>query len=128
MVTWNCRSLWANEGSETMQFAFKLAHPHDITVLTETWENAERLAFLKGKLLAGLKLFSSGCNQYKGGIAIIVRDSFMKQFTYPPAWEVYVEGRVAKLTLRGPSGTLSVHAVYLSQTTQKSETCKSDAS
>ena len=38
VVTWNCRSLWSNNETETMNFAFKISNAHDISIFTETRE------------------------------------------------------------------------------------------
>jgi hypothetical protein len=59
-VGWNCRSLWAKDERDTIDFAIKLARSHDLTILTETRETPERIAFLRSILPNDLMIFSSG--------------------------------------------------------------------
>ena len=111
-VSWNCRSLWANENGDTIKFIEQLLSVHDFVILHETRENAERLAFLKQTLPKGISIFSSGISQAKGGIAILVKDEFLKRFT-SHHWDKLEEGRIGRLRLHGRQGQLHIYAVYL---------------
>lgn len=110
---WNSRSLWANNDCQTIDFAVSLARGHDVTILTETRENPERKAYLLKKLPPDLILFSSGIDQFKGGVAVMANRQFLQRFEREPTWTVLVQGRLARLELESAKGTLHIYAVYL---------------
>ena len=112
-VGWNARSLWAHNNSETIKFALKLATNHDITILTETRETLERRIFLEDQLPPGLQLYSTGIDQFKGGVAVLVKKKVADRFCGKPVWTVIVQGRLARLEFTGPHGILHVYAIYL---------------
>ena len=104
--------MWANGSCETTDFALQLAQVHDVTALTETRETEERRMFLKSWLPAGIQLFSSGIDQFKGGIAQLVKHSFLDQFNFHN-FVVLAHGRIAKLELAGAHGCMHVYIIYL---------------
>ena len=59
-----------------------------------------------------MKLFSSGINQYKGGVAVIIRAQFLQKFGGERKWKVFVQGRLARLELNGAQGSFHIYAVY----------------
>ena len=123
-VGWNTRSLWAHGYSDTIEYTLQLLDKHDITVLAETRETPERRAFLDGKLPKNVKVFSSGIDQYRGGVAVILRDSFLQYFEAKPRWTVIVQGRLARLELRGAKGTMHVYAIYLDPECAEARNCQ----
>ena len=88
-----------------------------MTVLTETRENKERLAFLKARLPNDVKLYSSRIDQHKGGVAILVQSKFLRHFSADPKWKVFVKGRLARLEFTGAKGRLHVYVIYLNPNT-----------
>ena len=113
--TWNCRSLWSKRSRRTYEFVMKLAEAHDYVVLTETRETEARRQYTLDALPKDFIYFTSGIGARKGGISIIMKRSFLDQFSVCP-WEVAEAGRVASLTLKGRSGTLNIIPVYLDPT------------
>ena len=111
-ATWNCRLLWGHNETDTIHHALKLARVHDFTILTETRQTAERLAFLKGKITNDLVVYTSEITQYRGGICMLVSNTFIDMFS-SVTWNVMEEGRLARLELSGPQGTLHKSSVYL---------------
>ena len=91
----------------------QLAGGHDIAVLAETRETSERRAFLKSTLPVGISSYTSGIDQYKGGVAMLVKQSFIEKFSGEPTWKVIVKGRIARLEFKGPQGCLHVYGCYL---------------
>ena len=114
LALWNCRSLWAQGSTETIHFMLELVRAHGITVLTETRESKERLAFLRGMLPNDVSMYSSRLDQYKGGVAVIVQSRFLQSFAAKPKWKVFSKGRLARLEFSGAAGRLHVYAIYLS--------------
>jgi hypothetical protein len=92
----------------------QIVHAHAVTVLTETRESKERLAFLKGMLPNNIFMYSSRLDQHKGGVAVFVQARFLQHFDGQPKWTVFTKGRIARLEFRGASGRLHVYAIYLS--------------
>jgi len=60
--------------------------------------------------------FSTCIDQYKGGLGILVKTRFLKQFPQTDllsCWQITVVGRMGRLTLHGPCGAWHIVAVYL---------------
>ena len=110
-IFWNCRSLWARSSRQTIQFTRKLLGSCDFLALAETRQTPERKSEL-ASLFPDCKTFASGIDQYKGGIAIIVKRTFLDMFS-EHTWEDTIPGRVGVLRLHGRSGAFNMHAVYL---------------
>ena len=112
-ATWNCRSLWSQNNTKTIDFVFyKLLHAHDFVTLTETRETRERRAFLDSRLPTNIQYYSSSISQHEGGIAIAVRAEFIGHFT-TCRWTIIEKGRLGRLELVGLLGTLHIYVVYL---------------
>ena len=108
--TWNCRSLWANLSSQSIQFANSLLDACDFGILCETRENESRGLLLRSHF-QDCTVYSSGIDQYKGGVAIVLKNSFINQFVHKN-WVVHEKGRIGALHLQGAQGSLSIIAVY----------------
>ena len=111
-VSWNCRSLWAQNEADTIRFIEYLLTAHDYAALQETRETDERMAFLRQVLPDNIKIFSTGISQFSGGVAIIVTTSFLDKFS-AHEWTTIEEGRVGRLRLDSPYGRLDLCSVYL---------------
>ena len=109
---WNCRSLWAREASDTFKFVLQLAAVHDFVILVETRETKTKRQITLAKLPAEFTYFSSRISARRGGIAIIVKNSFLAKFEKSD-WTVRCRGRVAQLLLRGTRGQLNIIPTYL---------------
>ena len=90
----------------------KLAELHDLCILTETRETNARRQYTLDNLPAEYSYFSSGISARKGGIAVLVKRSFLDNFL-SHSWEITSTGRVGCLHLTGKHGTLNIIAVYL---------------
>ena len=95
-----------------MKYAFNIASAHDFLILTETRETKERLQFLLGKLHNGMQYKSSAISQFEGGVGILIKETFLRKFR-SVRWTVIEQGRMARLELDGPAGSLHIYAVYL---------------
>ena len=94
-----------------MVFANVLVRSLGFLVLTETRAIDSRLAFLKTKLAPNLEYFSSGISAYSGGVGILLQKSFAQKFLLK-RWVVLEPGRIARLELTGPRGTLHIY-IYI---------------
>ncbi len=56
--------------------------------------------------------WSAGPTVGHAGIGIIVKDSFLRQFSGPHRWHIIWPGRAAILSFRGPHGSLDVVVAY----------------
>ena len=115
-VSCNTQSLYAYEQLYTIDYVADLCEKHDFGVLSETRETLERKKTLDHRLLAGNHYFSSYLDQFKGGVAIVLSKSYLKRFSdtdLANCWTVIVKGRIERLSLIGPSGTLHIVAIYL---------------
>ena len=99
-----------------MEYVNTLMRSHDFGVVTETRETRERKMSIDFQFLRDCKYFSDHIDQYKGGIGIFIKNSFLSRFPQTDmdsCWKVLVPGRVGKLSLCGPEGMLHIFAVYL---------------
>ena len=60
-----------------------------------------------------MRVYSSAISQYKGGVAVIVKNSFMQKCDAEPTWKDLVKGRLGRLQFNGAQGTLHVYVCYL---------------
>ena len=95
-IFWNCRSLWARSSRQTIQFTRKLLGSCDFLALAETRQTPERKSEL-ASLFPDCKTFASGIDQYKGGIAIIVKRTFLDMFS-EHTWVDTIPGRRSATT------------------------------
>lgn len=109
---WNCRSLWSDKNRRTFQQALQLAECHDFLILSETRETSTRKRHTESSLPKGYVMFSTGISARKGGVAIIAKRAFLDQFK-DVVWTTIIDGRLARLSLDGPKGSLCLYAVYL---------------
>jgi len=68
----------------------------------------------------------SSIDQFKGGIGLLVKRSFLCQFAEVVVnqdWVLLVEGRVGRLSLRGSRGCLDLLIVYLDPSDASSQIC-----
>jgi hypothetical protein len=108
---WNCRSLYACEELHTIHHAERLSAQLDFVALFETVETMERKATLEHHLQAEHAYYSSFTDQYKGGVGLVIKHSFLQNFTHHE-WQVIATGRVGRLALSGNKGTLHIYVVY----------------
>ena len=111
IVTWNVRSIWANDCSETWDEALKLISSHDITVLTETHATPERIASLMSYFNGDYLNWHTGNNTHTEGVSIFIKRAWTLQFRYI-RHKVLVLGRILKVTFIGKSGTINIYGAY----------------
>ena len=115
-MTWNVRSLWANESFRIFRCINSLAGQLDLLILAETRECEESRSAIPIFISSQWEVFSSGIDAYSGGIAIWVRKTFLQQYFPDVAqriWHVLIPGRLGILRLESDAGSLSFVAVYL---------------
>jgi hypothetical protein len=111
---WNVRSLFANGHEDTWLYVVKLMEGHNIGILTETRSNAERIEVLRTHLPTSLYLFASGISAHYGGVAILVKRSFLDDNGFASITEsVIQEGRCIHMCLSSSIAALHLFAVYL---------------
>ena len=125
-MAFNCQSLYAYDSIDTIEAVEQLSSKYEFTILSETRETMERKATLDHRLLRQHEYFSTYIDQFKGGVGILVKKEFMKKFPntdLKTCWKIIVPGRVGRLELLGPQGSLQIFAIYFdpsSQSLQKS--------
>jgi hypothetical protein len=114
LFVWNVRSLFANGFEDTWKFVLKLMKSHNIGILVETRSNAERIQVLRTHLPSSLYLFASGFSAHSGGVAILVKRSFIEDHGFTSIVEsVIEEGRCAHMCLASSIASLHLYALYL---------------
>ena len=109
---WNCRSLYAYDELDTIHHLGELTAQHDFVGVSETRETLERKTTLGHHLQTNHKYYTSYIDQYKSGIGLVVKRSFLQNFT-GHEWHVIVKGRLAVLELTGLKGSLHIFTIYL---------------
>jgi hypothetical protein len=92
-----------------------LAAKHDFVGLTGTQETEERRSTIDHHILNQNMYFSSYIDQFKGGISLVIKRTFIQRFfptTTNDNWQVIAKGRVARLMMEGPHGRLHIYVVY----------------
>ena len=113
---YNCQSLFAHGRGDTQRFVLHLLHQLDFIGLTETRSTPERLTTLDPRFHTDCLYLESSIDQFKGGIGLLLKRSFLEQFEEVVVnrdWVVLVEGRIGRLSLCGPRGCLELFIVYL---------------
>ena len=113
-ASWNTQAIFARKRqrhADKVAYVGTLAKNHDFVALTDTHG-------LEGATVAwtcppGCRSWFSPGTTRRGGIGIVVRESFLRQFqAVEPRWIHVVPGRAAVLQLRGHGGALDIHVVY----------------
>ena len=113
-ASWNTQAMFARKRqrhADKVAYVGTLAKNHDFVALTDTHG-------LEGATVAwtcppGCRSWFSPGTTRRGGIGIVVRESFLRQFqAVEPRWIHVVPGRAAVLQLRGHGGALDIHVVY----------------
>ena len=114
-AAYNCQSLFAYDRNDTQDFVLELASKFDFVGLTETRGTEERNQTLSRVFQLNHHYVYSDLDQYKGGIGLVIRQSFLAKFAAlgEDNWLVIVKGRVGRLRLCGTRGTLDLFVVYL---------------
>ena len=113
-MTWNPRAFFARDGVKMTRRIHKVrkyAEKLDLFGLQETHSSPERAAALQGEFPNHV-LFWSHCSVQRGGLAVGVSKAFLKNFCRA-TWTEVEQGRIGKLELEGPKGTLDLYCVYL---------------
>ena len=98
----------------------ELAEVHDFLVLLETRENATRRKYIESVLPANFCLYLTHISARRGGVAVIIKRTFLEKFTHADR-TVVDAGRVAILALSGPQGKLCITAAYLDPSSVSSQ-------
>jgi hypothetical protein len=77
---WNTQSLFAYGQEDTQRYTLDLATKHDFIALSETRGTVERSASLEWEQHAEYDYFFSDLDQYKGGIGLLLKRSFLRRF------------------------------------------------
>ena len=116
--------MYAYDIKDTIEAVAALSSGCDFTTLSETRETSERKATLDHRLLTSQLYFSSFIDQFKCGVAILAKTSFMDKFPNTDkdnCWKVIVPGRVGRLELLGPRGSPHIYAIYLDPQSKSSQ-------
>ncbi|CAK0817329.1 unnamed protein product [Prorocentrum cordatum] len=114
MTFWNAQALFA---SDVYRFSAKSAHVHkllqksDICLITEAHGSETRNSTWRAPL-GTTAWWSEGASAGRAGVGVVVRDSFLKQFSEQPLRVHMWRGRAAKLCLRGPMGAFDIMVVH----------------
>ena len=92
------------------QYVRKLCCGRDVVALSETHG-------LEGEGGAwscpfGFRAWFSPGTSRRAGVGLLVKQSFLAQFSANPVWDEVVPGRAGILRLRGPSGALDLVMLY----------------
>ena len=113
-ATWNSQGLLAYDVGTQDRKRELLGRllQHDMVHVQETHGTDGTAAAVQ--LPPEVQPFWSHCSRHQGGIALIVKKSFLHNFDTVRLedWEQRIPGRLAALHLRGPSGALSVVTAY----------------
>lgn len=99
----------------------------DFIGLQETHSTAGRAAAFSTEFMNKYTSFWSHLSKRQGGVGIIVKNTFLVNFSGTPIWLEIVPGRIAMLTLSGPSGSLNLVVCYLDATSSSSRGASVDA-
>ena len=122
---WNAQSLFAYGQEDTQRYILGLASKHDFTGLSETRGTVERSASLGWLQHAEFDYFFTDLDQYKGGIGLLVKRSFLRRFRpieRERDWIIIEKGRVGCLRLAGPEGQFHIYVCYFDPAS-KSKQC-----
>ena len=113
-ASWNTQALFARKrGRHDVKhhYVHRLMRGRDFVTLSDT-HGLEGGTEVWARPLGCSAWFSPGTSR-RGGVGIVVRDSFLRQFrAAPPRWLPIVPGRAAVLQLRGEAGALDIFSVY----------------
>ena len=115
---WNAQGLYhANAAKQRDKWARikQLLNTHDFLLVSETHSTPGK-AHAASAMLArqGLRAYWSHATTRRAGVAIIIKDLFLRQFTTaPPHHREIVPGEINELTLHGPQGHLAIYSIYL---------------
>ena len=115
-ATWNMRSLFtrkANLQDTKWPWVSRIMAQHDFLAIQETHGTA---GFVHTAVLPrDTRSWWAHASQQAGGIGIMVKKSFLSQFTAPTPqdWTILEEGRLARLRLKGPKGAIDLYIVYM---------------
>ena len=123
---WNAQGLFASKSSvqhRKWDKVWKLSEGRDFIMVTETHSNAGKVK-AKSDIITSLNFrawWSHGTNR-RAGVGILVRNSFLQQFSSkPPQWIHIQKGEAAVLRLSGPSGDLDLFVSYFPTGNQRNE-------
>lgn len=113
-ISWNAESLMCastTQQGRKLHRLKQLCADHDFCVLAETHGT-------EGKAEAytipqNTTPFWSHKDATTAGIGCLVKDEFLKRFQHAPTWKVFMDGYLARLSLKGMEGGLDIWCVYM---------------
>ena len=114
---WNSQAYFAVQESAQRNkqgHALRLLANHDFIGLGETHSNLGKVQ--AACIPPGARAFWSHGTNAQAGIGFLVKESFLSNFNpcTDDDWEQVEPGRVSRLSLRGPQGSLDIWILYLS--------------
>ncbi len=113
-VLWNAQAFFCADPikfQKKTSYACSLLHRADMILLNEAHGTDGGNKAWRPPL-GSRAWWSAGASPGHAGIGIIVNESFLKQFSEPPSWNIIWPGRAAILSLRGNAGSLDVVVSY----------------
>ncbi|CAK0839971.1 unnamed protein product [Prorocentrum cordatum] len=114
VTSWNAQALFATDMfrfEAKSSYVNKMMLKSDICLITESHGSETSNSTWRAPL-GSTAWWSEGASHGQAGVGVIIRDSFLQQFTERPRWVHIWKGRAAKLCLRGPLGALDIVVVY----------------
>ena len=120
-ASWNAQGFFATRaGSHAAKrrFLAQLLTRADFVMLSETHGTAGSQAAFTD--IPETRAFWSAGTAARGGVGIIIKLDFLRRFSADaPCWTELVQGRVGRLSLRGPDGALDLFTVYFPTGTRR---------
>ena len=115
--TWKSQAFFARnpwQHGARSSHALSLLSQHDFLALQETHSDEGR-ARIWTHPVDVTAFWSHAENQHTAGVGLLVKSSFLQQFspTTDASWKTIAHGRAAALRLDGPLGSLDIYTVYL---------------
>ena len=115
--TWNSQAFFARnpwQNGARSSHALSWLSQHDFLALQETHSD-EGHARIWTHPVDVTACWSHADNQHTAGVGLLVKSSFLQQFSpaTDASWQTIVRGRAAALHLDGPLGSLDIYTIYL---------------
>ena len=99
--------------ARNLNFVREILETHDFIGIQEAHSMEGRVKAFDNEFNLHFRSFWSHLSPRQGGVGLILTLKFLQQFDPDPVWTDIVPGRVARLRLRGPCGSLDIFVCYL---------------